>query len=990
MGIKISLSTVSNFIVATLLTLASIQNVHATNPSNQWSQYHGPADGTARLEQGPGPHLRLAWSIDMLDPNDDLSFDGNIGFDQDQIYRHGTLIRSNGHMVYFRLASDYQQSRGHLWQLDPFSGAYQQWSSQPSDGQDHTNPRSTQLFEAPYRDSFLAFHAGAFYATNWGIFDIDHQIPYNPNELHNSHSVRGSRILGPGGRWAWKNNRGHVTWNGISYYQGGALYHWDDGNSRYVPIDWDHDNDDQTPEEPYDLALIDHAWDDNVVVLFAHDGHHSDGTPYDHSRYLVLAADRPEVLANVVLDSSEILHPDSPRQDTFHAAYATHTDTVNKLAVDGRYIYSIERTTTSTQRLVCRDWQDGFTLVGFIELPLARQRNISFCITDDRVYVQYAQEVHGYTKKNLTPDLSWGSNGVVTTDSRSIYHNLTYQFGMCSWTSPGTECYPQQTIATDNTYLYLTTDTGLLVLHAADGSLAFEHQFSSMPGKATYNSSSVNGIAGDIILLPSALLVSSRKDSSWMWCFRPGAELRLEDDGDIWEGQEDGEQISVTLLGSQPSFAPSVNPTNWTVTGLPPGVTVGNITRIDATHARITLQGNRSQDYNRDIFDLRATVSPDEFTGAGTEPVPGGGGVTFRALASITKARLTHDNSKVDLTFSRPIYGIADMSHGVALDDFTVQVTSNGGTVTEAAISTITDIYNRQLEGGEQVVRLHLTLNSVPAGRESITITPSEDDVIFDHLGRSVPGSETTGPLLLHNPDQVEIVTLQQGVSGYSGGQDAWYSKETNYGSTSYLRTWTNTDRNVLVAFDDLSPLAECGRVIGAELKLYAYDGSYLNDSDILQVYRLTQGWTESGVTLNTHNGTDPWEIVYHAPYPQFELPMSAVSRSGTDLSAPTWMELDISDAVNSWLSGSPNHGLILKVNHGNNAALYWYSNEYDQDISLRPKLQVYCSNDSNVTDRDGDGDVDGSDLADLVLDNDLGSLGIFSQEFGTIPQTEP
>ena len=911
----------------------------ASNADRFWGQYHGPPDGKAFLSSGPGTNLRLAWTNDMLDPNDDLSLEGNIGFDQDEIHRHGTLIRADDRYVYFRMSSDYQQSRGYLWRLDPIDGTYEQWSEERPDDQDHTNPRSTQLADSPHPRSFRSFHAGAFYATQWSMFDVDDRVPYFMSELANSHSVRGSRVLGPRSWWAWKNNKGYVSYSGIAYYQGGSLYFWSEGDGKYVEVAWDHDNDPSTEKEKYDLALVDHAWDDERVVLFANDGQHSDGSPYDHSRYVVLAADRPEVLANVVLDATEIYHPPSPRENSSSSFLATSTDTVDKLALDGRHIYAVERVTYTTQRLVCRDMDDGFALNGSVDLPLSSQRSISFCIDDHRVYVQFESQIRAYTKVGLVPDEAWGDGGAVATSYRTVYHCTPCQFGLCYYTIPGTESYPQQTIAADSDYLYFTTDSQLVVLNASDGSQAFSHTFSRMPDKATYQGSTVEGIAGDIVLTPSCVVVSSRKDSSWMWGFRPSTELSLDYDGQIVEGSEDGESVTATLLGDGISFAEPLNPENWSFQNLPAGVTIANLQRVDDRHASFQLLGNRTADYDSDIFDFTATVSPEEISPPASTPLSGRG-TRFTALASIVDAKMSHDNGFADITFSRPVYGSENLAAGVAPADFSIALQANGGAVESAAIVAATDVYGQPLAGGETVVRLHLEFDAAPDGVEFVEIGPLTGE-IFDDRGNPIPATATTGRLFFYREDQVLTSIFRQGENNYSGGKDAYYTNENNYGDSKLLRTWVNYQTNTMIAFEDLGFETENVQVLEARLLLYAYDGGWLDDDDAIHVYQLTHDWTETGVTLNTFDGQQPWPQIYRKLSLAGILPMTAVSRTDTALAGEQWMSFDVTDAFVAWISGEPNNGLMLAVNEGKSAAIYWRSNEYQDDPSLRPALQV-------------------------------------------------
>lgn len=65
----------------------------------------------------------------------------------------------------------------------------------------------------------------------------------------------------------------------------------------------------------------------------------------------------------------------------------------------------------------------------------------------------------------------------------------------------------------------------------------------------------------------------------------------------ITEGSENGGQIAVNLSGGS-KFVATLTPANWAVAGLPAGVSVGSISRIDTSNARITLSGNRIKDYD--------------------------------------------------------------------------------------------------------------------------------------------------------------------------------------------------------------------------------------------------------------------------------------------------------------------------------------------------------------------------------------------------------
>lgn len=106
------------------------------------------------------------------------------------------------------------------------------------------------------------------------------------------------------------------------------------------------------------------------------------------------------------------------------------------------------------------------------------------------------------------------------------------------------------------------------------------------------------------------------------------AELSLASDGEITEGAEDGEIITVSI--SNDILVTTLTDTNWVVTNLPEGVTIGSITRVDDNTVEITLSGNASVDYDEDITNITLTVAADEFAETATE-VSVSSGITITA-----------------------------------------------------------------------------------------------------------------------------------------------------------------------------------------------------------------------------------------------------------------------------------------------------------------------------------------------------------------------
>lgn len=121
--------------------------------------------------------------------------------------------------------------------------------------------------------------------------------------------------------------------------------------------------------------------------------------------------------------------------------------------------------------------------------------------------------------------------------------------------------------------------------------------------------------------------------------------IALTYDGTITEGAEHGEEITVTLTGG--TYADPLSGGNWSVTNAPTGVTIGGISRDNATQVTLTLTGNTSTDYDSDITNLVVTALASEIDAQSSSTVSDGTGVVFTALAesmAISHAGLIESN----------------------------------------------------------------------------------------------------------------------------------------------------------------------------------------------------------------------------------------------------------------------------------------------------------------------------------------------------------
>jgi hypothetical protein len=150
--------------------------------------------------------------------------------------------------------------------------------------------------------------------------------------------------------------------------------------------------------------------------------------------------------------------------------------------------------------------------------------------------------------------------------------------------------------------------------------------------------------------------------------------VTMSDDGTIDEASEDGEVITVEITGG--TFATSLTPSNWELTNLPTGVSLGTVTRIDATTVEITLDGDRTVDYETNITNATLTIDQAELDDYSSGDYVISSGVTFTA---------NNDPESISLAWAA-----SPGTNGVeaTMDDEALTVTLTGGTFISGAITT--------------------------------------------------------------------------------------------------------------------------------------------------------------------------------------------------------------------------------------------------------------------------------------------------------------
>lgn len=94
-------------------------------------------------------------------------------------------------------------------------------------------------------------------------------------------------------------------------------------------------------------------------------------------------------------------------------------------------------------------------------------------------------------------------------------------------------------------------------------------------------------------------------------------------------------------------------------------------------------------------------------------------------------------NRFILIYFDGPVYSTSDDA-GVKSSDLQIIFAQNGGTATDATIASVKNISNSDLVGGENTIRVNLTLSGSASGIETVTIKPATDFAIKDGYSYSI------------------------------------------------------------------------------------------------------------------------------------------------------------------------------------------------------------------------------------------------------------
>ena len=180
----------------------------------------------------------------------------------------------------------------------------------------------------------------------------------------------------------------------------------------------------------------------------------------------------------------------------------------------------------------------------------------------------------------------------------------------------------------------------------------------------------------------------------------------------------------------------------------------------------------------------------------------------------------------------------------------------------------------------------------------------------------------------------------RNGASGYEGATDTYLDKlaqTTNYGESADLRLRGSVQCVSLIRFD-VSDIPTSAVVTEASLDLRTNYYRYGTEPVVVNLYRLRQPWVESEATWRVRATGQMWDAPGAAGSGDRDPePFASMTLDSTD----TWYVVELTDAVQGWVSNpEENFGLVLESVGVGHDFRFW-SSDYERTIVHRPRLCV-------------------------------------------------
>lgn len=133
--------------------------------------------------------------------------------------------------------------------------------------------------------------------------------------------------------------------------------------------------------------------------------------------------------------------------------------------------------------------------------------------------------------------------------------------------------------------------------------------------------------------------------------------------------------------------------------------------------------------------------------------------VSLNVSAKINNISLPDSNEYAEIQFSVGVYGNSDLTIPLNISSLSfdfIQNEEDGGKASNVIINNLKNTENENLSGGESVIRVYMSLDTLPSGVENIIFYPSSNNSIYSFSGVPMPVGESDTIIL---NDQLPITS---------------------------------------------------------------------------------------------------------------------------------------------------------------------------------------------------------------------------------------
>jgi len=210
----------------------------------------------------------------------------------------------------------------------------------------------------------------------------------------------------------------------------------------------------------------------------------------------------------------------------------------------------------------------------------------------------------------------------------------------------------------------------------------------------------------------------------------------------------------------------------------------------------------------------------------------------------------------------------------------------------------------------------------------------------------TLTASSSSGPATVAAVSDDVTITLQDGLNGYRGTQDAHlyqYHHWLNFGSDNVLKFGEGSQYSVLVRYaifqSEGGPVPDGATIKSAVLSLYkrsSYDYTF-------RAHRVLKNWAENSASWDSASSTTNWSIG-GALGSDTDI-VSTADGQGAVGWDPGWLAIDITSGLQTMSDGIPNYGWRLLGVSGNDNLIQFISRNDSADSTFRPKLTIVYYN---------------------------------------------